>query len=118
MLALPSKVCPHDTAEEFVGQLAQVHQSTHAHLVAVTAKYKAQVDQKRRVVDFDVDDFVWAIITKDRFSAHEYSKLAAKKIGPVEIVEKINPNACRLRLPSHVHTSDVFNVKHLCSFHG
>ena len=31
----------------------------------------------------------------------------------VEVLEKINPNAYRLRLPSHIHTADVFNVKHL-----
>lgn len=64
-------------------------------------------------VEFEVGDFVWAILTKDHFLAHEYSKLAAKKIGLVEIVKKINPNAYRLQLPSHVHTFDVFNVNHL-----
>ncbi|GJT21307.1 hypothetical protein Tco_0891244 [Tanacetum coccineum] len=119
LLALPSKVRPHATVEEFVGQLAQVHQTTHAHLVAAaTAKYKEKAYQKRRAVDFDSGDFFWAILTKDRFPAHKYSKLAAKKIGPVEIVEKINPNAYRLRLPIHVRTSDFFNVKHLIPFLG
>nr|GEV20414.1 putative reverse transcriptase domain-containing protein [Tanacetum cinerariifolium] len=92
--------------------------TTHAHFVAATAKYKEKVDQKWDVVDFDVGDFVWAILTKDLFLAHEYSKLATKKIGPVEIVENINPNAYRLRLPSHVRTSDVFNAKHLVPFMG
>nr|GFC79951.1 hypothetical protein [Tanacetum cinerariifolium] len=62
--------------------LAQVHQTTHAHLVAATTK----ADQKRRAVNFGVGDFVWAILTKDRFPAHEYSKLASKKIDLVEIV--------------------------------
>nr|GEX44790.1 putative reverse transcriptase domain-containing protein [Tanacetum cinerariifolium] len=46
------------------------------------------------------------------------SKLTAKKIGLVEIVEKINSNAYHLQLPSRVRTSDVFNVKHLISFVG
>ena len=32
--------------------------------------------------------------------------------------EKIHPNAYRLKLPSHICTSEVFNVKHLISFHG
>ena len=41
-----------------------------------------------------------------------------KKIGPVEIIEKINPNAYRLKLPSHIRTSDVFNVKHLIPYVG
>ncbi|KAM0027670.1 hypothetical protein Hdeb2414_s0019g00542891 [Helianthus debilis subsp. tardiflorus] len=48
----------------------------------------------------------------------EYNKLSAKKIGPVEIVEKINPNAYRLKLPSHIRCSDVFNVKHLLPYYG
>ncbi|GKC77534.1 hypothetical protein Tco_1128308, partial [Tanacetum coccineum] len=35
-----------------------------------------------------------------------------------EIVEKINSNAYRLKLPSHIRCSDVFNVKHLIPYHG
>ncbi|GKE59740.1 hypothetical protein Tco_1510107, partial [Tanacetum coccineum] len=38
--------------------------------------------------------------------------------GPLEIVEKINSNAYRLKLPSHIRCSDVFNVKHLIPYHG
>jgi hypothetical protein len=59
---------------------------------------------------------VWAILTKDRFPMGEYNKLAARKMGPVEIIAKINPNAYRLKLPSHIKTSNVFNVKHLVPF--
>jgi hypothetical protein len=61
---------------------------------------------------------VWAILTKDRFPVGEYNKLAARKVSPVEIVEKINPNAYQLKLPSHIKTFDVFNVKHLVLFIG
>jgi hypothetical protein len=59
---------------------------------------------------------VWAILTKDRFPVGEYNNLAAHKVGSIEIIEKINPNAYRLKLPSHIKTSDVFNVKHLVLF--
>lgn len=62
--------------------------------------------------------FVWAVLTKDRFSAHEYNKLSSRKIGHVEVIEKINPNAYKLKLPSHIHIKDVFNVKHLVPFVG
>ncbi|XP_048425421.1 uncharacterized protein LOC125470439 [Pyrus x bretschneideri] len=48
----------------------------------------------------------------------EYNKLAARKISPVEIVEKMNPNAYRLKLPSHLCIVDVFNIKHLIPFHS
>ncbi|GKE88235.1 hypothetical protein Tco_1565710 [Tanacetum coccineum] len=42
----------------------------------------------------------------------------AKKIGLLEIVEKINSNAYRLKLPSHIQCFDVFNMKHLLAYHG
>jgi hypothetical protein len=61
---------------------------------------------------------VWAILTKDRFPSGEYNQLAARKIGSVEIVKKINANAYQLKLPSHIKTVDVFNIKHLVPFFG
>ncbi|PKI35880.1 hypothetical protein CRG98_043729, partial [Punica granatum] len=54
----------------------------------------------------------------DRFSAGDYHKLAARRIGPVEFVEMINSNAYRLKHPSHIRTADVFNVKHLIPYTG
>ena len=36
----------------------------------------------------------------------------------MEIVDKINSNAYRLKLPSHIRTADVFNAKHLVLFTG
>ncbi|GKA53930.1 putative reverse transcriptase domain-containing protein [Tanacetum coccineum] len=90
----------------------------HENLVRANSKYKQDADHKRRHVDFEEGDFVWAVLTKDRFPVGEYNKLSAKKIGPLEIVEKINSNAYRLKLPSHIRCSDVFNVKHLIPYHG
>ena len=70
------------------------------------------------MLEFEVGDFVWAVLTKDRFSVGDYNKLSARKIGPVEIIEKIGPNAYRLKLPSHIRNADVFNVKHLDPFYA
>ncbi|XP_022899369.1 uncharacterized protein LOC111412675 [Olea europaea var. sylvestris] len=86
--------------------------------LAAVAEYKRVADLKRRHVEFEVGDFVWTVLTKDHVPAHEYNKLTAKKIGPLEVIEKINPNAYRLKLLSHIRTSDVFNIKHLVPFHG
>lgn len=104
--------------EDLIADVQAVHRTTEQHLKDNVITYKRHADKKRRLVDFAVGDFVWAILTKDRFSAGDYNKLAARKIGPVEIIEKINSNAYRLKLPSHLRTSDVFNVKHLVPFHG
>ncbi|KAF7140352.1 hypothetical protein RHSIM_Rhsim06G0081400 [Rhododendron simsii] len=108
----------HGKAEDFVQQLQSSHKETKRHLRDSTAKYKFAADEKRRFVEFEVGDFVYAVLTKDRYSAHDYNKLATRKIGPGEITEKINPNAYRLKLPSHVRTADVLNVKHLIPFKG
>ena len=108
----------HKKAEDFISDLQDVHKQVQQNLLESTTKYKDAADKKRRLVEFDEGDFVWAVLTKDRYPAHEYSKLAARKVGPYEIIEKINSNAYRLKLPSHTNTSDVFNVKHLIPYRG
>ena len=69
-------------------------------------------------MEFEVGDYVWAVLTKDHFSVGDYNNLSAKKISHAEIVEKINPNAYRLKLSSNIRTTDVFNVKHLIPYVG
>ena len=106
----------HGKASDFVTGLQDVHSVVFENLTNANSKYKQKANQKRRHLEFDVRDFVWAVLTKDRFPVGEYNKLSAKKIGPLEVLEKINPNAYRLKLPSHLRTADVFNVKHLIPF--
>ncbi|GJY79709.1 putative nucleotidyltransferase, ribonuclease H [Tanacetum coccineum] len=110
--SVPKKV------QDFVAGLHDVHKAVHENLVRANSKYKQDADHKRTHVDFEEGDFVWAVLTKDRFPVGEYNKLSVKKVGPLEIVEKINSNAYRLKLPSHIRCSDVFNVKHLIPYHG
>ena len=59
---------------------------------------------------------MWAILTKDCFPAGEYDKLSQRKVGPFQIVRKISNNAYKLKLPKHMKTSEVFNVKHLVKY--
>nr|GEV38737.1 reverse transcriptase domain-containing protein [Tanacetum cinerariifolium] len=96
----------------------EVHKVVHDNLVRANSKYKQDADQKRRQVDFEIGDCVWVVLTKDHFLVGEYTKLSAKNIGPLEIVEKVNYNAYLLKLPSHIRCSDVFNMKHLLPYHG
>ena len=116
LLPLPNKTRIHGKAGDFVEHLQDTHKMVRENLLKSTEKYKAAADKKRRLVEFEVGDFVWAMLTKDRFSVREYNKLAAKKIDLLEVLEKINPNAYRLKLPSHIRTADVFNVKHLVPY--
>ncbi|KAH9693434.1 Endonuclease [Citrus sinensis] len=115
---VPNLVRKSGKAEDFIEQLQKIHETTQESLKQTTEGYKIMADKKRRVLEFQVGDFVWVILTKDIFSVGEYNKLSARKIGPLEIIEKINPNAYRLKLPSHIRTVDVFNVKHLIPYRG
>ncbi|GJX21483.1 hypothetical protein Tco_0224160 [Tanacetum coccineum] len=92
----------------------EVYRAVHDNLVRGNSKYKQDADQ----VDFEVDEFMWVVLTKDRFPVGQYNKLSTKKIGPLEIIKKIDSNAYRLKLPSHIRCSDVFNVKHLLPYHS
>ncbi|KAL5738816.1 hypothetical protein ACOSP7_031577 [Xanthoceras sorbifolium] len=118
LLPLPNNTRVHGKVEDFVHSLHDTHAQVYENLGRTVGKYKLAADKKRRHLEFGIGDFVWAILTKDRFPVGDYNKLAAKKIGPLEILEKINPNAYRLRLPSHIRTADVFNVKHLIPYSG
>ncbi|KAF7134234.1 hypothetical protein RHSIM_Rhsim08G0120100 [Rhododendron simsii] len=118
LLPVPDRKHAFGKAEEFMSSLQQIHRDTEQRLHSITAKYKEAADKKRRNVEFEVGDFVYAVLTKDRFPEGEFNKLKARKIGPIEILEKINPNAYRLKLPSHVRTADAFNVKLLIPFRG
>ena len=69
-------------------------------------------------MEFDFGDFVWIVLTKDHFLVGEYNKLASCKIGQLDILAKVNPNVYRLKHSSHIHTSNVFNVKHLIPYRG
>ena len=91
-------------AEDLIAQIQEIHTATARKIGPLEI--------------IEIGDFVWVILTKDHFPVGEYNKLAARKIGPLEIIEKINPNAYQLKLPSHMRTSDVFNVKHLVPYRG
>ena len=118
LIPLSDKTRIHGKVATFVSCLQDVHQAVHDNLLKAASKYKQAVDKKRHHIEFDVGDYVWAVLTKDRFPVGEYNKLSAKKIELMEIVKKINSNAYLLKLPSHIWTTDVFNVKHLVLFAG
>nr|GEU50935.1 putative reverse transcriptase domain-containing protein [Tanacetum cinerariifolium] len=124
------RLCPreheelHRQVEEFIsnGHIRKI-MSTCAQLCGPLDLMTPQVSSSdpKRVQDFvaGLHDVHKAIRDNlDRFPVGEYNKLSGKKISPLEIMEKMNSNAYRLKLPSHIRCSDVFNVKHLLPYHG
>lgn len=98
LMMLPS------TTEELITHLSQTHQKTHDCLCL--RQHGISLTLIRSVVSVDLRLVIscgpfW-VLTKDRCPTHEYNKLAARKIGPVEIVEKINSNVYHICLPRFI----------------
>ena len=85
-------------AEDLITQIQEIHIAIAKNVWETSAKYKQAADKKRWVVEFEISDFVWAVLTNDCFLVGEYNKLVARKIGPLEILEKINFKAYWLKL--------------------
>jgi hypothetical protein len=100
-------------ANEMTDYLWGVHDQVKKAIEDSNAMYKAHSNSHRRKVTFEVGDLVWVVLTRDHILVDEYNKLRERKIGPCDILRKINDNAYRLRLSSHLKTSNVFNIKHL-----
>lgn len=113
---LPDRTRMHGRAVDFVDELQSLHQQAQRNLKASSIRYKKQrISIAESLSSALVTSFGR---TKDRMPLHEYNKLKSRKIGLVEVLERINANAYSLRLPDHIRTADVFNVKYLFPFMG
>lgn len=65
---------------------------------------------------FHVDDYVWDALNRDRFSVRNLESILSFKIVRLTLVRSYKRSTIVLIgcLPSHLKTSNVFNVKHLC----
>jgi hypothetical protein len=76
---IPNMKRTYTTVKDLMAQIQGGHKLTIQKLQDSTAKYKASADKKRRTVEFEEGDFMWTILTKDRFPVGEYNKLVAHK---------------------------------------
>ena len=96
--------------EDYVHSIRDNLDSITGELKAASEVTKYFVDRKRRNENFKVGDFVY-LNRKNIKTTRPCSKLDWKKIGPFQIIKKINPVAYKLKLP--LTMSRLHNVFHI-----
>ncbi|KAI3465703.1 hypothetical protein Pfo_022366 [Paulownia fortunei] len=94
----------------------QIHEKAKQHIERRTEQYAKQANKGRKKVIFELRDWVWLHMRKDRFLEHRRSKLLPRGDGPFQVVECINDNAYKLELPGEYGVSASFNVSDLSPF--
>jgi hypothetical protein len=87
-----------------------------ANLKAAQSRWKSYADQRRKPLQFQVEDFVYLRVSPtkgvQRFGIK--GKLAPRYVEPFEILQVCGPVAYRIRLPSQLATiHDVFHISQL-----
>ncbi|GKV53145.1 hypothetical protein SLEP1_g59685 [Rubroshorea leprosula] len=80
-------------------------------------RYKAHHDKHQKKVVYKEGDWVWIHLRKERFPNRPNVKLAPRADGPFQIVEKINDNAYKIKLPGDYGVSATFNVADLSPYY-
>ncbi|CAI5712017.1 unnamed protein product [Peronospora farinosa] len=112
-----------ELASKFAKDRQDVVRKARKNLEQAQERQKKYYDSKRTNLTFNVGDLV-LLDTKNlplrTVNAHiglKKAKLAAKKVGPFEIIKMINPNVAKLKLPRNLkklHSS--FNVDLLFTY--
>uniref|UniRef100_A0A151UHM5 Transposon Ty3-I Gag-Pol polyprotein n=1 Tax=Cajanus cajan TaxID=3821 RepID=A0A151UHM5_CAJCA len=98
--------------------IKKYHEKFKIQIEKQTQKYAKYNNKGRKKVTFEVGDWVWLHLRKDRFPTQRMSKLNPRGDRPFQVLQKINDNAYILDLPSIYGVSSSFNVCDLTPFLG
>jgi len=93
-----------------------LHESVRQQIEKRNRVYATKANKGRKHVVFQLGDWVWVHMHKEKFPAHRKSKLQPRGDGPFQILERINDNAYKVDLPGEYGDSAIFNVSDLTLF--
>jgi hypothetical protein len=94
----------------------QIHEKASLNIERRTEQYATQANKGRRKLVFELGDWVWLHMRKERFPVKRRSKLLPRGDGPFQVLERINDNTYKLDLPGEYNVSATFNVTDLSPF--
>jgi translation initiation factor IF-1 len=87
-----------------------MHETTKLNIEKMNEKYRIAGSKGRKEVKLEPGDLVWLHLRKERFPDLRKSKLMFRADGPFKILEKINDNAYKLKLPPEFGVRPTFNI--------
>ncbi|XP_010519320.1 PREDICTED: uncharacterized protein LOC104820179 [Tarenaya hassleriana] len=94
----------------------QIHEKARKNIERRTEQYTKQANKGRIEVVFKPRDLVWVHMRKECFSSQRKSKLMPRGEGPFRVLEQINNNAYKIKLPGGYGVSPTFNVADFSPF--
>ena len=94
----------------------KLHESVRQHIEKKNEQYATKTNKGHRQVIFELGDWVWVHMRKERFLAHRRSKLHSRGDSPFQVLARINYNAYKLDLPRENNIRATFNVFYLSPF--
>ena len=80
--------------------IRKLHETTKVNIERMNEKYRIAASKGRKEIKLEPGDLVWLHLRKYRFPELRKSKLMPRVAGPYKIIEKINDNTYKLKLPS------------------
>jgi hypothetical protein len=89
------------------------HESVRQHMEKNNEQYATKANKGCRQVIFELGDWVWVHMRKERFLACRRSKLHPRGDGPFQVLARINNNAYKFDLSGEYNINASFNVSDL-----
>ena len=114
------KISSNESVAQLQHRLETIKDLAVEHIKTAAERQKKYANKKRRDEEFVVGDEV--LVDQNYLSPHNFAtsagrKLASKRVGPYEIIEKIGKVAYRLKLPENIKAHNVFHVRVLQRYH-
>lgn len=106
-------------AKQQATDFLKLHQQVLDNIQKANAKYKQRADKGlMQREQFNIGDFVWVHLRKERFPKQRKSKLMPRAIGPYQIINKYGENAYKVDLPEEYGVSTTFNIGDCAPYHA
>ena len=111
ILPLPTNEHANLDGKEKTGFVKELRARVRANIERKNEQYAKQANKGRCKVVFQLGDWVWVHMQKERFPTQRKSKVKHKEDGPLQVFAQINDNAYKLDLPNnYANVSATFNV--------